>query len=575
MAAERCAKSSFSTTIKRCIASRRRTGYKPQTVQVTRDFSLKDLLIELPPQTREVYFRVEPAAGIVSVDGKPLSADPVEAISTELAFPVDERNYPKTCVVTAERKGFLPARQMVAFSDLNQDYVLTLQPPRKDLSITTEPEGAEIYVDGELIGTSPVVDTNRAFQPDIDTGELQPHSIRAAKAGYDPVELEVGWDDGSGDYQIDLGVKQKTVRIVTEPDGADITIDGVGEGQRRGNAIVYDQLTFPPTNDRGDLRVYKGIASKKATDSAEWYPAEFEIAWDGGKTDYHVALKEILAHPLPLLVASTQRTGPDGQGGWQIVPEVVSTMASKDVTDGKNLPKPTNIARVEKGQSIGSIAASPDGTRIVFTILSGKSHDDFRSIIRLVRTDGSGTPLNITDGRSLDLMPSFSPGGDQIIFSSNRAGRRMQICSMSADGSGGITRLTTADTNDLWPTLDSDPKPRLFYQAMVDTRTDPRLYMTQVGTIFQTDLTPLGGEQPRIGPKNDSLLFSAANEQTAKRDIFRVSDHGGSAPENLTNTPDADEFDPVWTRDGRKSRLPATAPSMLKAGTITISGCWI
>jgi Tol biopolymer transport system component len=86
---------------------------------------------------------------------------------------------------------------------------------------------------------------------------------------------------------------------------------------------------------------------------------------------------------------------------------------------------------------------------------------------------------------------------------------------------------------------------------MVDTRPDPRIYMTQIGTIFQTDLTMLGGMQPRVSPKNDAIVFSAANEKTGKRDIYLVSDKGG-VPQNITNTPDDDDFDANWSKDGSK-----------------------
>jgi len=43
--------------------------------------------------------------------------------------------------------------------------------------------------------------------------------------------------------------------------------------------------------------------------------------------------------------------------------------------------------------------------------------------------------------------------------------------------------------------------------------------------------------------------FTIVNEKTGKRDIARMSDKGG-VPENLTNSPDVDDFDPTWSADG-------------------------
>jgi Tol biopolymer transport system component len=89
----------------------------------------------------------------------------------------------------------------------------------------------------------------------------------------------------------------------------------------------------------------------------------------------------------------------------------------------------------------------------------------------------------------------------------------------------------------------------MYYQTLVDTRSDPRLFMTQLGTTIRTDLTQQGGKQPRVSPKADSVVFTAVNERTGKRDLFLMSDKGGT-PQNLTNTPDVDEFDPAWNKDG-------------------------
>ena len=223
----------------------------------------------------------------------------------------------------------------------------------------------------------------------------------------------------------------------------------------------------------------------------------------------------------------------------------------KDTTEGPKKQSPQQITQLAKGSQLGSMAMSPDGSQLLFTIFTGKDRSDFRSQLLVIRTDGSAGADMVSDGKSLDMMPSYNPGGDQIVFSSNRAGKRLNVWSMSAIGVPGITRLTTGDTNDLWPTVDSDPKQRLFYQAMVDTRPDPRLYMTQLGTVFMTDLTTISGTQPRVSPKNNAILFAAVNEKTGKRDIYRMSDKGG-VPDNLTNTPDADEFDANWSKDGSK-----------------------
>ncbi|MCS7033950.1 MAG: hypothetical protein NZ561_08135, partial [Phycisphaerae bacterium] len=261
-----------------------------------------------------------------------------------------------------------------------------------------------------------------------------------------------------------------------------------------------------------------------------------------------VGLKEVLTVPVTLFRAQMVR----GDQGWVVVPSRTQTIAAKDVTEGSSKEPPLQLTSLPKGTQIDTLTVSPDGQRLLFTILStGRDANEIRSTMVSLRTDGSGGTEFISDGKSLDLMPSFSPGGETILFSSNRTGRRLSICTMSAVGAPGVTNLTSGESHDLWPSMDSDPKPRLFYQALFDTRPDPRLFAAQLGTVARTDLTTMGGTQPRINPKNDAILFASVNEKTGKRDLFRMSDRGG-VPENLTNTPDIDEFDAVWNKDGSR-----------------------
>jgi Tol biopolymer transport system component len=48
-----------------------------------------------------------------------------------------------------------------------------------------------------------------------------------------------------------------------------------------------------------------------------------------------------------------------------------------------------------------------------------------------------------------------------------------------------------------------------------------------------------------------TAVYRRPNANTGKREIFKIPDRGG-APVNLTNLPEFDHFDAVWSKDGNK-----------------------
>jgi hypothetical protein len=522
-----------------------RLGYATQSVELKRSEDRKDLTIDLQPRTRAVVIRVSPLPARITVDGRPVADAPAQQASLTLPFTVDASNRWTEHRVQASRPGYEPAEQVIKWNDPSSDYTLALDAMKKDLSITTTPSGAQVSIAGKALGASPITYTDYPFPTDPQTGQWLPQRVRANKPGYEPAEITISWDNGRRDYHLDLAPRSKTVRVSTTPAGAVVTIDGK-ELSRDASGVSTGKLSFPPVDEKGTPRTYTAVISKKTVES-EWVPEELTIGWDNGRADYSAALTEVKSRQVTLLRTRTVRT----DDGWKIEPQTLDTLAMKDVTEGPMVEPPVRIMEAPKGAVIDSLAVSPDGQWLLFTILQSKGTADLRSQVQMIKADGTGGPVLFGDGRSLDLTPSFTPDGSQIVFASNRGGKHLSIWEVAANGEGGITQLTSGDTTDLWPTVDSDPKPRLFYEALVDSRPDPRVYMTQLGTTIRTDLTQSGGEQPRVSPKADAVVFTLVNEKTGKREIYKMSDRGGSAI-NLTNAPDSDNFDPAWSKGGSR-----------------------
>jgi Tol biopolymer transport system component len=170
----------------------------------------------------------------------------------------------------------------------------------------------------------------------------------------------------------------------------------------------------------------------------------------------------------------------------------------------------------------------------------------------MARADGSGPIDRMTDGQALEMTPAFTPDGRQIVFASNRPTGRLKICQMPASGKAGLTLLFQGTTTDLWPSVDNDPNPRVYFEGLLDSPRQPRLFMVnQFDAGKAKELNPRPGTQPRVSPRADSVVFTAINPDNGKQEIWRMSDRGeGLRP--LVNTPPCNNRDPVWSPDGSK-----------------------
>ncbi len=216
--------------------------------------------------------------------------------------------------------------------------------------------------------------------------------------------------------------------------------------------------------------------------------------------------------------------------------------------DGGN---PQNLTNHPAGDS--SPSWSPDGKRIAFV----SDRDRFLDIhgfptteIYVMDADGEN-PQNLTNNRTDDRYPSWSPDGKRIVFSSERDGHFIgdfeittsEIYVMDVDG-GNEQRLTENRKNDASPSWSPDGK-RIAFSS--DRKGDWLNYEIYVMDDDGGNLQRLTENRDDDGgtswsPDGKRIIFSS--DRNGNGDIY-VMDADGGNPQQLTNHP-RNDGGPAW-----------------------------
>ena len=162
---------------------------------------------------RSVELQFTPPAGQVSVSGGPSLA--LGEIHLLLQRPYRLR---------AEADGYYPLELALEIGpERNQLFAFELLPLPGRVTVATDPQGAELTVDGKPLGRTPQADLS------IDAGERR---FRFAHPRYQPLEMAVAIEGRNRPQRVEASLTPNwgNIRFATEPPGARIFVDDTDTG---------------------------------------------------------------------------------------------------------------------------------------------------------------------------------------------------------------------------------------------------------------------------------------------------------------------------------------------------------
>ena len=164
--------------------------------------------------------------------------------------------------------------------------------------------------------------------------------------------------------------------------------------------------------------------------------------------------------------------------------------------------------------------------------------------------DGSN-PVRLTDNRSFDAWPSWSPSGDRIAFTSARGGVGLDIFVMEADGSSQ-DRLTLNEG------LDSDAHPywspvgeQILYSSDEGDEFDPEVWVINADGTGKQQLTDNQAWDLGVSwyPDGSKILFLSDRHSPGEIDLYAMNPDGSEVT-RLAFTPGIREEQATYSPDG-------------------------
>lgn len=403
------------------------------------------------------------------------------------------------------------------------------------LKVRTEPPGSWVTIKGpkgDTLKSGPApMDTQLSFSKPADSFSIDVRPAEATadryfastteltRSGYSALPEEKGRNYRRLDFKL---IEKYQLNIDSSPTGSVVVVkDPTGASLKSGPAPVDVALDFSKGSEIYvvEVRPPDSVADKYFTNSTQVSVVTFNALPQGKepnkrRLDIKLEEKQFVMFPYVEVVLDAKQT-------WRGA--VTRSRAYKDVSEAAGTV-PTRI--VDFGDNIGvqSMAISPDGNRIVYSMAAyNLSPTDLQKVFSAAEprnidiaganlravTISAGGIEQITSENFRDLFPSFCPDGTNLLFTSNRRRANSEdILRISAVRRSGISDIhVLRDARVLRPTQAKDGTIAFAVEVSnpLDAKQRFTIWTLGGGNQFPTQIQI--GNQPAISPDGKRIAF--------------------------------------------------------------------
>lgn len=398
---------------------------------------------------------------------------------------------------------------------------------QKMVTITSDPNGAEVYLNGVNKG----ITTYRPEEP-LDFANVDQYDVLLKKHGYFDGKTTILYEPkDEKEYHVALEKLSKLVTIQSEPAGATVFIDGMETGITNQSTRVF----FNEMDDHEVVLKKSGYYDK--TFRIEFEPSEQNLYPQDPVLEKIVTTEIVLIEVRPTFVTGSMKL------------KVVHKPTLAYLEEIERSPNVRSVTRVTNNEdpnvSMGGPVLSPREDVLVYEVIA--QEDSGVSYSNLWRTTiGSFGQTRVTYGKWLDIYPAFTPDGNDLFLSTNRVGGNT-LWRIKIAGSGGLTKITNTLAQDLSPSVSPDGA------VIAYTSLPPDAEGAQIWTVGRDGTLPTQlreGESPQISPDGKQILFVRQDKIIKKNQIWLMDLDGGRETQ-LTQNIDYNVVDARWSPDGQ------------------------